>query len=87
MLRQIKPLPTAKQISIFSLLLSHIDFALKEAPNGRPKYFIGKEDTLQPRVLAKPPTFSVAPTKTNYDLAKLIFNPKIASKHKKRHYK
>jgi hypothetical protein len=45
----------------------------KEKPcNGRPGYFIGKGDMLQPRIPAKPPIFSMVPTWTNFDLARLI---------------
>jgi hypothetical protein len=61
---------------------SQIDFALKGAPSSRLKYFIGKEDTLQSSIFAKPPTLSMAPTRTNYDSAKLIFNPETTSNHK-----
>jgi hypothetical protein len=38
------------QCSIFSIMLSQIDLALNEAPKERPKYFIGKEETLQPKM-------------------------------------
>jgi hypothetical protein len=33
---------------------SQIDLALNEAPKRRPRYSIGKEDTMQPKILAKP---------------------------------
>jgi hypothetical protein len=42
----------AKRHSIFSITPSQIDLALKGAPNRRPRYFIGKEDTVHPRILA-----------------------------------
>jgi hypothetical protein len=57
---------------------SQIDLALNEAPKGRPRYFIGKEDIIQPKILAKPLTFITWPTSTNFDLAKLTLKPKIA---------
>jgi hypothetical protein len=62
---------------------SQIDLALKEALKGRPRYFIGKEEILQPKILAKPSILLTIPTGTNYDLAKLIFKPETATKHKK----
>jgi hypothetical protein len=40
-----------RQCSIFSITPSQIDLALKWASNGRPRYFIGKEDTAHPRIL------------------------------------
>jgi len=56
--------------------------ALKEAPNGRPRYFKGNEETLKSKMLAKPSTLSTQPTGAKIDLAKLIFKPETASKHK-----
>jgi hypothetical protein len=58
-----------------------IDLALKEAPKRRPRYFIGKEETLHPKILAKPSILFTIPIGTNYDLAKLIFKLETASKH------
>jgi hypothetical protein len=55
-----------------------LDEALKERPN----YFIGKEDTLQPKMLAIPSTLMTLPTGTNSDLARLILKPESPSKHK-----
>jgi hypothetical protein len=65
-----------KQRSIFLIMPSQIDFALNEAPNGRPRYFMGREDALQPLILANPPTSSMAATGTNSDLVKLISTPR-----------
>jgi hypothetical protein len=42
----------AKWCSIFSVMSSQIDLVLSKAPNRRPKYFIGKGETLQPKMLA-----------------------------------
>jgi hypothetical protein len=42
----------AKRRSIFSLTPFQIDLALKGTPTGKPKYFIGKEDTVQPIIFA-----------------------------------
>jgi hypothetical protein len=47
----------------------------------RPRYFIGKEETLHPKILAKPSILFTIPIGTNYDLAKLIFKLETASKH------
>jgi hypothetical protein len=68
----------ANRLSIFPTTPSHMDLALKEAPNGRPRYFKGKEETPQ-SMLAKLSTLSTQPTGTKTDLAKLIFKPQIAS--------
>jgi hypothetical protein len=38
-----------KQRSIFSITPSNIDLALNKAPSGKPRYFIGREETLQPK--------------------------------------
>jgi hypothetical protein len=46
----------AKRHSIFSTMPSQIDLALKEAPNRRPGYFLGKDETLQPKMHARPST-------------------------------
>jgi len=72
----------AKQRSIFSIKPSQIDLALKGAPNDRPRYLKGKEDTLQPKILANPTTLLTLPTRTKFDLAKLTFKLDTASKHK-----
>jgi hypothetical protein len=61
---------------------SQIDLVLNKAPKERPKYFIGKEDTLQPKILARTSTLITFPTGTNSDLARLILKPETASKHK-----
>jgi hypothetical protein len=39
------------------MMSSQIDLALNDAPKGKPRYFMLKEDTLQPKMLAK--TFNV----------------------------
>ena len=44
----------AKRCSIFLIMPSQIDLALKEAPNRQPKYFMGSEVTVHPKILAKP---------------------------------
>jgi hypothetical protein len=77
----------AKQRSIFSIMLIPYRFALNEAPSGRPTYFIGREETLQPKMLAKPSTLLTLPWGTNSDLAKLILKPKTISKHKNKQHK
>jgi hypothetical protein len=66
---------------------TQLDFTLNQSPNGRTRYFTGREDTLLPRILASPPKSSMVPTETNSDLTKLIFNPEIASKPKKIQHK
>jgi hypothetical protein len=83
-LRQIKLFQPTKHRSIFSIIPPLTNLVLSESPKGRPKYFIVREDTLQPRIQAKPPTSSTAPVGTNSNFDNLVFNPKIASKHKKK---
>ena len=46
------------------------------------KYFIGKKDTLEPKMLAIPSTLMTLPMGTNSDLARLILKPKTPSKDK-----
>jgi hypothetical protein len=60
------------------MIESQINLALKATPKGRSKYFIGKDETLQPKIQANLLTFDALPTRANYDLAKLIFNPEVA---------
>lgn len=61
--------------SIFLTMSSQIDLALNEAPSERPRYFIGKEETLQlPRILARLSTSLTLATRTNSDLARLAFS-------------
>jgi hypothetical protein len=74
----------ANQCSIISITPSQINLALKEVSNGRPRYFIGKEETQQPRILASPSTLLTLPTRTNYDLTKFIFKLDVALMHKNR---
>jgi hypothetical protein len=62
-----------------------ISLALKETPKGRPRYFIGKDEALQPKILAKPSMLLIKPMGNNSDLAKLNFKPEAASKHKNKH--
>jgi hypothetical protein len=77
----------AKKHFTFSIMPFQIGLALKEAPKGRPRYFIGKDDTVQPKILAKPSMLLIKLTGTNYDLAKLIFKPKTTSKRKNKQCK
>lgn len=48
----------------------------------RPMYFIGKEDTLHPKMLARLSMLETLPTGTNFDLVKYVFKLE-AAKHKK----
>jgi len=75
-----------KQHSTFSIMPFQIGLALEEAAKGRPRYFIGKDKTLQPKILAKPSPLLIKLTGTNFDFAKLIFKPETASKHKNKHH-
>jgi hypothetical protein len=68
----------AKRRSIFSITPSQIDLALKGNPNGRPRYFKGK-DTPHSKRLARPSTLLTLSTRTSSSLVTLIFKPKIAS--------
>jgi hypothetical protein len=61
-----------------------MDLALKGAPNGRPRYFKGREETLHPKMPAKSSIITTSPTGTKIDLAKLIFKLETASKKKKK---
>jgi len=72
----------ANHLSILPTIPSHMDLALKEGPNERPRYYNGKEETPQSKIPAKPSTLSTQPTGTKKDLARLIFKPETASKHK-----
>lgn len=86
-LGHIKPLPTCQMTFHFFLIMPfHIDFPLNCAPNDKQIYFIGKENSLQPRILAKLPSSSMKPTFTSSNLAVLIFNRKTTSKHKRRQH-
>jgi len=71
---------------IFSITPSQIDVALKGAPNERPRFFIGKDETPKLRILASSSTLLILPVRTNSDLAKLIFKLDIASRHKNLEY-
>jgi hypothetical protein len=68
----------AKRRSILSITPSQIDLALKGNPNGRPRYFKGK-DTPHSKRLARPSTLLTLSTRTSSSLVTLIFKPKIAS--------
>jgi hypothetical protein len=72
-------------LSIFSMIESHINLALNFVRKGRPEYFIGKDETLPPRLRAKLLTFGTLPTGINSDLAKLIFNLEATSKQRSTH--
>jgi hypothetical protein len=48
----------ANRLSILPTTSSQQDLALKWAPNGRPRYFIGREETPQPKMQAKSPILS-----------------------------
>jgi hypothetical protein len=50
-------------------------------------YFIGKEDTQQLRILAKPLISSTTPIEANSALARLIFDPDTTSKDENRLHK
>jgi hypothetical protein len=52
----------ARMRLILSITPSQIDFALKRAPNGRPRYFIGKEETMHHKILANLLTLLTLPT-------------------------
>jgi hypothetical protein len=64
-----------------------IDLALKESLNERPRYFIGKEETLHFKIQARPTPLSTLQIGTNSDLAKSISKPEIASTHKNKQHK
>jgi hypothetical protein len=66
---------------------SQIDLALNKSPSGRPRYFKGREETVQPKMLAKPSTLLTLPMGTNSDLARLILSPEIALKHRNKQCK
>jgi hypothetical protein len=72
----------ANRCSIFSITPSQICLALKEGPNGRPRYFTGKVATPLPKIQANKSTCSTFPTRINVDLAKLTFKPEAASNNK-----
>jgi hypothetical protein len=57
---------STKWHSIFSITPSQIDLALKGAPKRRPRYFIGKEVNVYPRILANPSTLLALPTRSNF---------------------
>ena len=65
--------------SIFSKIGFQIVLSLKVAPNGRPKYFSGRADSLQPKISTNSCRLGTAPTGTNSDFPKLIFSPNISS--------
>jgi len=77
----------AKQCSIFSIMSSQIDMALKKAPSRRQRCFKVKEETLKPRILVRPSALLTLPTRTNLDLDRLIFKPNTTSKQKNKPHK
>jgi hypothetical protein len=77
----------ASSLSILPTTSSQMNLALKGAPNKRPRYFKGREETLQPKIPAKSSILTTLPTGTSTDLARLIFKPETASKKKKNNLK
>lgn len=76
-------LMSSKFFFILSIRLStpfQIAFTLQTAPNGRPRYFMVKEDILQPKILAKLRILLSESTRTNLDYARLTFRLETASK-------
>jgi hypothetical protein len=67
---------------IFSITQFQIDLALKEGLNGRSRYFKGKEESPQPKILARPLKSLTLPIGSSSDLAKIIFKLDTTSKHK-----
>jgi len=47
----------ANRLSILPTTSSQQDLTLKGAPNGRPRYFIGREETPQPKMQANRPYY------------------------------
>jgi hypothetical protein len=72
----------ASRLSILPTTSSQMDLALKGAPNERPRYFKGREETPQPMMPANSSTLSTSPTGNGTDLARLIFKPETASNDK-----
>lgn len=70
-------------LTILSIPFFQIDFNLNEIPKGRPRYFIGKEDTFYPRIEAKSSKLGTFPTQTCSDLSWFTFNSETASKHRR----
>jgi hypothetical protein len=66
-------------VPIFSKIGFQIAFALYLAPNRGPKYCIGNEAVLQPKIEAKSSIEDTSPTGTNSDFPKLILKPEVAS--------
>jgi hypothetical protein len=54
-LGQVKPLPTSKMMLYHLNNVCHpkIDLALLKAPNKRARYFLGKEETMHPKIQAR----------------------------------
>jgi hypothetical protein len=63
------------RLSTLPTTSSQLDLVLKGAPNGRPRYFKGREETPQPKMPARSSILSTRPTRTKTDLSKLIFKP------------
>jgi len=86
-LRKIQYLPTSKTTLYLLNNAISIDIAVKGTPNERLSYFIGKEETMQPKMRTKPSTLLTLPILTGFDLARLIFKSKTTSKHKNKQHK
>ena len=69
----------ANLLSIFSRIGFHIVLSLNLAPKGRPRYFIGREPSLQPRTTSKRSILWTTPTGINSNLPRFIFRPDTAS--------
>jgi len=68
-------LPTSQTTLYLLITPFQLGLALKKAPKGRPRYFVGNQETLQPKIPAKPSMLLIKPTRTNSNLAKLVFKP------------
>jgi hypothetical protein len=72
-------LPTSQPSFYLSNNIIPNELGLKRSPNGSPRYFIGREETPQPKTPASSSRLSTAPTGTSTDLAKLSSNLKLFS--------
>lgn len=68
---------------IFSITMTHMAIALEVAPNKRPILFIGRKETIHPRMLASCQVLWTLLTSTNSDLSKFTLKPNNASKQSK----
>ncbi|KAL4626661.1 hypothetical protein ACB092_05G113200 [Castanea dentata] len=69
----------ANILSILSRIEFQTDKSLNFAPNGRPKYFKGRENCPHPNRPTKASKLSTPPTGTNSDFPKLIRSPNTSS--------